>query len=351
MAELVYTTVETVTAALDIQESATATPEVFHAIAGASRAAEGRCKRYFYPEIGTKKYDWPNRQTAETWRVWFYANDLWSLTSVVSGGVTIPNADIILEPNWSGPPYTSAQVNLGSQSSFAAGSTFQQAAQFTGTWGYLGEVDQVATLTAAVATTTATTLTATGTPELGIGATIGIDTELLTITGKQSTTTGVTLSAGVAADEAVTLIPVSSTAGFAVGETITVGSERMRITDITSGLVVRRAMEGSVLAAHLLGDTVYASRLWTVARGMKGSTAATHLINAPITRYYAPSLVEQFTVAHAMHTLQQQRSAYMTVSRQGGMEGSTKAVTSQALQALEDAMYGTFGRQARTRVV
>lgn len=351
MTELVYTTVETVSNALDITETATQGPQILRAIAGATSAVYGITKRFFFPAHTTVKFDWPNRQTAETWRVWFYANDLWSLTAVTAGGVSIPTANIILEPNWEGPPYTSAQIDLSTGSSFSAGNTFQQALAFTGLWGKLGEVDQVATLTAAVTTTTATTLTATGSAALGVGATIGIDDEILAITGKQSAATSVTLSApGLTADEAVTLIPVSSTTGFAVGETITIGAERMQITDITSGLVVRRAVQGSVLATHTTGDTVYASRLWTVARGLQGSVAATHLNNAPITRYYAPTLVENYTIAHAMHTLQQEKSAYMTLSR-SGPEGGSKAVTSAGLERLKDDLYGTFGRQARTRVV
>jgi hypothetical protein len=143
---------------------------------------------------------------------------------------------------------------------------------------------------------------------------------------------------------------VSSLAAVTIGETITIGSERMLVEDITSGLLVQRAVEGTTLAAHTTGAGVWAYRTWTVERGAFGSTAAAHLTSAAVSRYRPPALIEEYALAHTLHTLQQQRQGYVGVVRQG-QETSGHTVTDRALVALEQQIYGTFGRQARTRAV
>jgi hypothetical protein len=90
---------------------------------------------------------------------------------------------------------------------------------------------------------------------------------------------------------------------FVEGETIAVDSERMLVEDIAgNSLIVRRAYDGSTLAAHD-GSTIYVPRTLTVERGACGSTAATHLLTATVSRYLVPGPVATLATAEALNIL------------------------------------------------
>ena len=344
-----YTTRETVKAALDSPDTARADAQVDRAVQAASRAVYGVCKRKFYPEVTTKKFDWPTRQTAEPWRLDLYASDLYALTGLTSGGTTIPIGNVILESQWDGPPYTSLQISLASASAFSAGPTFQQAIAVTGTWGAVTG-PQAATTTVGTTAAGATSMTVAGAPGIGVGSTLQVDAELV-IVSERSYTSGGAITADVGASSALTLLPMASTAGWSRGDWALVDAERVLVVDVVpSGLVVRRAWDGTVLAAHTSGAVVYAPWVLTVQRGQLGTAAASHAAGSTVSVWRAPSLVEEYTVAHALTALLDERSGYAR-AYEGGQGGQATPVTRRSLAALEKDLYGTFGRMARTRVV
>jgi len=348
--EPAYTTREAVKTALDAPDAARADSQVDRALQAASRAVYGVCKRKFYPEITTKRFDWPNRQTQEPWRLRLDASDLWSLTSITAGGVTIPPSAIILEPQWDGPPYTNIQVSLASGSAFQAGATFQQSIAITGIWGTAGAGAQAATTTVGTTGASATSMTVAGTPGIGVGSILQVDSELV-IVSERSYTSGGTITADVAASSAATLLPMASTAGWSRGDWALVDAERVLVVDVSpGGLIVRRAWDGTVLAAHTSGASVYAPWVLTVQRGQLGTAAASHTAGSTVSTWRAPSLVEEYTIAHALTALLDERAGYAR-AYEGQQGGQTTPVSRRSLKALAEDLYGTYGRQARTRVV
>lgn len=344
-----YATREAVMAAMDTPEPARAAAQVDRAVQAASRAVDGLCKRLFYPRVQTIRFDWPNRQTAEAWRVWFYANDLYRLDALTAGGVAIPTGDVILEPNWAGPPYTSLQTSLATSSALQAGATWQQAIAVTGLWGYMTSTTTAAT-TVGTTTTGAGTVTVTGTPGIGVGSTLQLDQELVIVTGRQYTSAGA-LTGAVAASSSVTLLPLASTTGWSAGDWALVDAERCRVDDVTpTGLIVRRASDGTTLAAHSSGATVYAPWVLVVQRASLGSTAASHPAGTAVVSWRAPSQVEEYVVAHALNEVLDERSGFAR-AYSGGSGGTAVPVSRRSLESLERDLYTNYGRQARTRVV
>ncbi len=88
-------------------------------------------------------------------------------------------------------------------------------------------------------------------------------------------------------------------------------SERMKIISISSNdLTVKRAWDGSTLAAHSSGINVFAPRALTVERGSVGTTAATHSIAVTLTKNVPPAPITSLCIAEALVTFQQEQSAY-----------------------------------------
>jgi hypothetical protein len=121
----------------------------------------------------------------------------------------------------------------------------------------------------------------------------------------------------------------------------------MLIEDIAgNNLTVRRAWDGSTIAAHSVGATVYAPRTLTVTRGALGTTAATHLTAASVYRWDAPGPVRQLCVAEALTDLLQGRSGY---ARTAGAGENEREATGRGLKDLRERVYVSHGRKARTR--
>jgi hypothetical protein len=344
-----YCTREDVKSALDIKETARSNAQIDRAIEASSRTIEGILHRRFYPEVGTKYFDWPQGPGNRSWRIWLEDSEIVSLTSLTAGGVPLLAGDILLEPANQGPPYDRIETNQGSSSAFAAGNTQQRAVAITGVFsGCAINEDAVATLTAAP-NSVATVLLPTSTPEIGVGSLLRIDTERVQVTGRQQISTGQTLGADLTANVGVTLVPVSSSTGFAVGETILVDAEYMWIVDIAgNNLVVKRGWDGSTLSAHTNGATVYAARSLLVRRGLLGTVAASHLTSAPVYLYRVPPEVRTYAIAETLNTLLQERSGYaITV----GSGDNAAEATGRALRSARADAITSQGRQARMRTV
>ncbi|MET7441192.1 hypothetical protein, partial [Streptomyces sp. NPDC005568] len=208
-------------------------------------------------------------------------------------------------------------------------------------------------LAAAVATTTGTTVTvnAAGSAALGVGSVLRVDTERMTVTGRRMALTGQTTATALTAQANSVIVEVADGSLFAVDETILIDGERMLIVDIAgTNLIVKRAWDGTVLAAHSQAAAIYAPRALTVTRGALGTTAAVHADAATVTRWDPPGLVHDLTIAEAISRLTSETSGYTRALRSG--EGSSERNRDQgALKSLREATYDACGRKARMRSV
>ena len=341
-----YCSREDVKASLDVKESARANAQIDRLIKAASRSIEGLTHRFFYPWTGTRYFDWPNDQYAKTGRLWLNQHELVSVSSLITSGTPISASDYFLEPMNSGPPYSHVDLDLSSSAAYNAGQTYQQSVAITGVFYYLNEVS--AGLVAEALDISETGVDVMDSASVGVGHIIRVDNERMIVTGKSMLTTGQTLQTPVTASNADVTIAVTTGSAYSVDEIILLDSERMLIVDIAgNNLTVKRAWDGSVLAAHA-GSTIYALRTLNVIRGALGTTAATHSTSAPISKHVPPGLVEQLAIAETLTALQQEGSAYARVVGSG--EGQREA-SGKGLEDLRDQVYTRYGRKIRMRAV
>ena len=346
-----YATREEIKAELDVKETARSNARIDRALADATEAVHGLCHRVFYPEQATRSFDWPNQQYARPWRLWLDANEVISVTTLTSGGTTIAASDYFLEPNTYGPPYNRIEIDLDSNAAFGGGDTHQRAIVVTGLFGYRNDETTLgATGEALDDSETGVDVDAATSAAVGVGSLLRIDSERLIVTGRTQLDTGQILGgAGLTNQNSTVTVTVSSGAAFAAGETILIDSERMLVEDIAgNNLTVRRAWDGSTIAAHTAGATVYAPRTLTVTRGALGTTAATHLTAAAVFRWDAPGPVRQLCVAEALTDLLQGRSGY---ARTVGSGESEREAAGRGINDLRARVYTSHGRKARLRGV
>ncbi|GAA1749437.1 hypothetical protein [Nonomuraea bangladeshensis] len=342
----VYTTREAVKSALDVKLTARSDPQVDRAIESASRAVEGLLHRRFYPERRTMSFDWPNAQLARPWRLWLDANELIEVEALTVGGEEIPSSDYFLRPD-DGPPYRRIEIDLDSSAAFSAGGTHQRAISITGVYGYRADESPAGVLAAAL-NATQTSVTVTDSAAIGVGDLIRVGDERMLVTGKAMASTGQTLQSPLNTSAADALVAVTDGTAYQPGEVILLDAERMLIVDVAgNSLVVKRAWDGSVLAAHT-GSTVYALRALTVERGAVGTTAATHNSGAAIVRHEVPATVRELVEAEAINTLLQRQSGY---ARSIGSGENEREVAGRALREIRDQAYAMYGRKARIRGV
>lgn len=350
-----YATREDVKSTLDMKETARSDAQVDREIAAASRMVEGLCHRRFYPEQATKYFNWPD-QYAQPYRLWLDDSELLSVDTLTSGGITIPSNVVLLEPNRTGPPYNRIELRIDSTSAFSGGNTPQRDITITGLWGYTTAETPVATVVDAMTSST-TSLHVTDASGIGVGQLLRIGAERLTVTGRQMADTGQTLQAPLTERQNDQAVHVSNGAAYTVGEVLLLDAERMLIVDIAGNtLIVRRAWDGSTLAAHT-APTVYASRLLTVTRGVLGTTAAAVNPGAQIYRWDPPADVRELVVAEAVIALLQGASGYARITGVGSgareVGGGTIAKTTYGagIEDLRDRVYTHCGRKNRTRAV
>jgi LysM repeat protein len=264
--------------------------------------------------------------------------DLISVTSITNGdGSTIPPTSYFVEPVNYGPPYSWIEINRASSAAFTAGNTDQRAITIVGLWGHRNDERAAGQLTASI--TTETTITVTSGSAIGVGQIIRVDSERMIVTGRQWATTGQTLTQPMTSNVGDTLFEVASTAGYTADETLLVGTEIMLIAAVASatGLIVKRAWDGTIPAAHAASDPVSASRTLT----------ASHSNGAAIAAWQPPALIEQLAVAEALTTIAQERSGYARVS---GADAAME-VTGKGLIDLRHQVRVAYGRQIRTAAV
>ena len=349
MAQPWYTTREVVKDALDVKETARADHLIDRAIASGARTIDGLMHRRFYPEVRTLAWDWPNGQRARSWRLWLDDNELVAATTVTAGGIVIPPGDYLLYPS-SGPPYNRIEIDLSSGSALSSGATHQQTVVIAGLYGFRDDEERVGTLTADLGADQGDTATVTWTmPDLGVGDILRIDSERMIVSARTMIDSSQDIGAGLAASAADVTIPVASGNAFALGESILIDSERMLVVDIAgNNLIVKRAWDGSVLAAHSLGASIYRLAGVSLARGQLGATAAAHANGAVVYRHRPPSLISSLNEALAINELLQKRAGYARVA---GAGDNQREVSGRGIRQLSADAYAAYGRKARLRGV
>ncbi len=353
-----YCSREDVQDAFDIREAALRSAQIDQAIASASDDVDGWLNRHKHglaPRTATRYFRWPTRDYSPAWRLWLDENELVSVTSLTAGGTTIASSDYFLEPVNSGPPYTHIEIDLDSSASFSNSGTAQRAITVVGTWGINDDQKAAGVLENAVSTTTTTTVDITRPDIVGVGSVLKVDSERMLVTDKSTLSSGQTLASAMNALNSDQVVDVSDGSLFFVGEQILIDSERMRIREITgNNLTVIRAYDGSTLAAHSLGATVYVYRRLTVERGVLGTTAATHSDAASVTVWDVPSLVRDLAKAQAITRLEQEFSAYgaRVYSDEAERDSSgTEVVAGRGLTDLRRACARRYKRKFRKAAV
>ncbi|MFE2382204.1 NfeD family protein [Streptomyces misionensis] len=342
-----YATREDIMRALDVQTTARNRRQIDDAIEAASRGVEGLCHRRFAPVLATRYFDWPGRPAASytPWVLRLDDSELISLTSITSGGISIPLDDVNLEPNRSGPPFSRVEIKLNTSAAYGGGQTYQRDVTITGLWGYRDTETTLGAATAAVGSGTTLTVDGATSAAVGVGSILRVDDERMLVTERAQADTGQTGT--LTASKADTTLTVTDGTAFAVDEVLLLDSERVRVDDIAGNtLVVERAYDGTVLAAHT-STPIYAPRALTVTRGALGTTATTHTTGATAYEWQPPGLIHQLVKAEAIWSLLQERSGWFRLASSSGK--SAPEVSRVSIDALRDQAYTEYGRKARTR--
>ena len=353
-----YCSRESVKSALDEQETARSNAQIDDAILSGARDVEGLCNRpedAFAPTTATRYFDFPSQNSRPpSWRLRFGWHALNSATAVTTdnGATTLTAGQYFLEPV-NDPPHTSIEINLGGGGSFSSSTTHQRAVAVTGLWTACRTVEQtsIGSLTAILGATAGATATlAWTTARFGTGDVLLIDSERMVIRDRTFVDSTQNLQTSLTASDSNVTVAVTDGTAFAVEEIILIDSERMRIVDIVgNNLTVKRAWDGSVLAAHTAPTAdVYALTGVQLDRAQLGTTIAAHASDAVVYRWVPPPTVASLNRAYALNTLLQERSGYARVA---GTGDQAREFTGRGIAALEKDVVRLYGRKARTRAI
>lgn len=304
---------------------ATNDARIDEAIEAASRDVDALTRTWFIPKTQTRKYDFSRPQLTN--RTLLLDAHLLSVTTLKdkAGGRTLTeNTDFRLMPRQDSPPYHWIEKLVSSSSEFESGSeSLEDAFEIAGSWGYSDDTEAAGNLNGAIAATTATALSLTRGDKADVGDTLLIGTEQVFLSARgdedlnvntHGTTGAMTAST---TDKTVTLASAPTDA-VRVGEVLRIGSEQMLVEAInsTTSFEVKRAHDGTTLAAHSTGDDVYVQRSYTMQRGVNGTTAATAADDAAVTRYRPEPDVVELVTAIAVSAFAQHRAQWgRTVER------------------------------------
>lgn len=358
MGRVVYTTRESVMDAFDVRESANRFAQVDSAIASASDDVDGWLNRHKHgvaPTRATRYFDFPDSQYTAPYRVWFDENEAVSVeTFTVAGETLTEGTDYFLEPVNSGPPYTYAEINRAGPASLGNNGTPQHAIAATGVFG-LGDDQNPAGILVGAVDASVTAFQVSNAALVGVGSVLSLGDERARVTDRNSATTGQVLQADLDDLDSADTLQVADGTQIHPGETITVGSERMKvITTVGNAITVERAYQGSTLAPHTTGDAVYADRALTVERAVLGTTAGAHADGLALTVWAVPDLIESLCRAVAITQLEQEWSAYgaRVYSDEAERDSSgTEVVAGRGLTDIRRQCARRYKRKFRKRAV
>jgi hypothetical protein len=349
---------EDVKRALDVMETARHNWQIDRAIQSAARNIEKHFHLVFHPVDATRYFDWPNFSYAYPWRLWLDQHNLAAIpTQVTTGtaggaltGQVIPISACNFEPVNSGPPYTYMELRRDLNYAFGAGPTPQRDVGITGTFGYWLQTDAAGIIPAGVASSTSTTATVSDGSVVGVGDLMIVDNERLLVSDRSSNDSGQTnLSGLTTAQNNDTVGTVTDGTQLHVDEVMQIDGERMLIVDITGNQVtVKRAWDGTNLAAHSTGSHIYTFRTLTVLRGQLGTTATTHASNVAAATWRVPSLLRDLAIAESANRVLQETGGYRDPQGDGA---AAMAHLGSALADLWDEAETAYARKNRHRVI
>jgi hypothetical protein len=339
----VYCTREQVKSALDSVETARNNRRIDRHVASGAESVEKLTLRTFYPQLATRTFDWPPElDTPVAWRLWLGENELAGQpTAISSGGDALTLADVFARPD-TGPPFDHLEVNRGSSAAWTSAATMQRAISVTGPYASCPVEDVAAATLAAGINSSVTTAQISASWEIGVGSLLLCGTERMWVTGRSMLTTAQTLQTLVDANQSTTGIAVTTGSAYTEDEVIMLDSEKMRIDEITGNtLHVKRAWDGTALASHSVGVTVYSPRQLTVERAACGTTAASHSLGDAISVYRPPSLINQLNIAYAEVGFLDEASGY---TRTVGSGDNEREAAGRRLVELEKRVKKAFYR-------
>lgn len=350
--EPTYVTREELASSLDVKASAYMSAQLDRKCASATTAVHGLLNRKnLYPILRTRYLDWPTVEGTRPFRIYFDDDTLITLTSLVSGGVTIPTSAVNLEPSNEGPPYDYMELDRSQSYSFAGLQTPQRAIAPTGLWGFTNDEVQPSSLAVAVSSSSSSTVTVVA-PVGGVGSLIRIDSERMIITDKTWALSGHTVGnvSGLTASNTDASLTVSDTSTYLAGETLLVDAERLQVREVVDAttLIVARAWDGTTLAVHANGATVRRQLTLQVTRGAVGTSASTHSISASVYRWMVPPLANELALAYAEDAFLQGTSGY---ARTVGQADNERPAFGRGIKDLQGRVIAAMGRQSRTRAV
>jgi hypothetical protein len=155
---------------------------------------------------------------------------------------------------------------------------------------------------------------------VGVGAIVRAGAERMFVTDRNMTDSGQTTQQILPAANNSVLVPVADGAAFAAGEVTMIDGEKMLVDEVAgNNLIVKRAWDGSVLAAHDSGVPVFVNRGITVARGQLGTSATTHTADTPIATHMAPAPIRTLAVGETLGRLGLERAGYAMAINRGEM--------------------------------
>ena len=286
-------------AAADIHTPANLSATVDRILGAACRQIDQTYHRHFYPLTEAVTYESPELSVvAAGYGSGFDLNrDLRSLSAATVEGTSQTVGDIDLWPPQYGPPYSWVSLT---------GSTIV----LTGVWGYSADTTPAGALAEGL-DDSETAVDVSDSSLVGPGDMILADSEQMVVTEAVLLDTTADLDDTLTADVADETVTLDDATQVKAREVVTLDSERMKIISISSNdLTVKRAWDGSTLAAHSSGINVWAPRTLTVERGSVGTTEATHSNAAALTKNAPPPPITSLCIAEALVLFQQEQSAY-----------------------------------------
>jgi len=280
-------------------------------IEAASETAEQVLNRTFIPVTETRYYDWPQK-AGRSAILYEPREDILALTALTAGGTAIALGSIFLEPV-NEPPYRQVEIDLSTSAAFQSGDTTQQSVAATGRFGYSEATKTAGAVASGLASdAAAATFVCSNAALIDVGDTLLIETEALFVSGRAFVSSGTTVNdATVTESLSDVTITLASGAAVNVGEVLLLDSEKVRVEAISGNdVTVERGVDGSVLAAHSTGITVYVARTLTVVRGANGTTAAVHADSTAIVKYAPAALLAKWVRAMAILAVKEGASGY-----------------------------------------
>ena len=299
MADPTYATVEQLQGAADYKPTAYETTRLRRILNAASRRIDLRLHRHFYPLTEAVTYTRPvlAKPRTSTSTGFFLNRDLISVSAVTVDTVAQTVGDIELWPTHHGPPYSWLGVT-GS------------AIVVTGDWGFSNDTTPAGALAEAL-DASETGVNVTDSSAAGIGDLIIIESERMIVTAKTQLDIAQNIQGNLLKDSSDVTVAVEDGTAVFPGESLLVNAEEMLVLAVSSNnATVKRAWNGSVLAAHTSGDDIFAPRTLTVERAAAGSTAATHADTTAITRNVPPEAITDLCIAEAINTYEQETAGY-----------------------------------------